>query len=94
MFDFSEEPATEVHHARKLDFCDALRCVTLVSADSFVLVVVPENRVSAVRIAVVERIAVAAGILWAIGLDDLSPDHTVANPVLDVLNNRMGRTPY
>ena len=89
MLDLFEKPVTKDHHTRKLDFGDALLCVTLVSTDSFVLVVVPEDGVSAVRIAIVERIAVAAGILWVIGLDNLPMDDAVANAVLNIFNDRM-----
>jgi len=89
VFDLVEEPSSEVYHTRKFDFGDAFGCVTLVPIDSLVLVVVPENGASVIRIAIVERIAVATGVLWVIGLDYLPIDNTVVNTVFNGFDDRM-----
>ena len=87
MVDLVEESVTECHHSRKLDFGDLLGCVALVTTDGFVFIVVPEDGALAVRVAVVECVAVAARVLGVIGLDDFAPADTVRNTIFLLLDD-------
>jgi len=61
----------------------------LVPTDRFVLVAIPEDRAFTVCVAVVQGVAVAAGILWVIGFDDLPSDYPVSDTGFNVFDHRM-----
>mgnify|MGYP006301562589 CR=1 FL=1 len=87
--DLVDESVAKGHHPGKLDFGDIVGCVPFVSTDRFILVVVPEDGSSPVRVTVVQCVAVAAWILWVVGFDDLPADDPGANPVFDILDDRV-----
>jgi hypothetical protein len=70
LVDLLDELIPEFHHPRKLDFRHAVAGVAFVASNCLILVVVSKNSASAIGVAVVERIPVAAWMLWIVGLDN------------------------
>jgi hypothetical protein len=96
--DFFEEPLPKGHHPRELDFLQAVGRVAFVLSRRPILVVISEDGATAIGVAVVEGLAVAARVLRIIGLDDFPLDDPIVNAVLHVLDDlhhlcHMVRTP-
>jgi hypothetical protein len=89
VFDFFNESVTEWQYPWKLNVGDIVDCMAFVSPNCLILVVVPENGTLAIRVAVMEGVAVAAWILWVIGLDDFPSNDAVVNAIFHVLNDRV-----
>ena len=81
MVDFAEELVAEFEHAGELDFINVVLGVAFVAAGRLVLVVVAEDGAAAIDVAVVQGVAVPAGVLGVVGPDDFPPDDAAPDSV-------------